>query len=67
MVLTGQWSGSAACGSVSSAPVAFFGTWLGYRMHYLLSEEKFYFIINLLLFMTGLKLVYDGCIGLFAF
>ena len=53
--------------SLLLAPVAFFGTWLGYRMHYLLSEEKFYFIINLLLFMTGLKLVYDGCIGLFAF
>ena len=53
--------------SLLLSPIAFFGTWVGYRMHYLLSEEKFYLIINLLLFITGLKLLYDGSIGLFAF
>ena len=53
--------------SIWLAPVALFGTWVGVRAHYLIPEEIFYIVINFLLFITGLKLLYDSYISLFAF
>ncbi len=53
--------------SIWLAPVALFGTWIGVRAHYLIPEKIFYLVINFLLFITGLKLLYDAYIGLFAF
>ncbi len=53
--------------SLLLAPIAFLGTWIGFRMHFLVSEKKFYGIINILLLITGIKLSFDGYSGLFAF
>ena len=48
-------------------PIAFLGTWIGVKLHFIISEKLFYFFINWLLFVTGAKLIYDAYFGLFAF
>ncbi len=48
-------------------PMAFLGTWIGVKLHFIISEKFFYALINCLLFLTGAKLIYDAFVGLFAF
>ena len=49
--------------SLVLSPLAFFGVWLGVRLHHKLSEKWFYQICYVLLFVTGIKLLYDGFLG----
>ena len=46
-------------------PVAALGIWLGYKLHHRLPDKLFFQLSYLLLFVTGLKLLYDGVLGLF--
>lgn len=48
-------------------PVALLGTWIGVKMHILVSEKNFYILVNLILFFAGVKLLYESCRGLVAF
>ena len=48
-------------------PMALLGTWIGVKLHFIISEKFFYSLINCLLFLTGTKLIYDAFVGLFAF
>ncbi len=42
-------------------PVALAGIWLGIWLHVRIPDKPFYFWCNVFLFLTGLKLVWDGC------
>lgn len=46
--------------SLILAPLAPFGVWLGLRLHKVVDERWFYPICYVLLFITGVKLLYDG-------
>ncbi|MGB0440177.1 MAG: sulfite exporter TauE/SafE family protein, partial [Paracoccaceae bacterium] len=46
--------------TVMFAPVAFLGTWLGIRAHYMVPERLFYTLTYTMLTVTGAKLMYDG-------
>ena len=54
--LFGEWSIADAM----FAPVAFLGTWLGIRAHYMVPERLFYTLTYTMLTVTGAKLMYDG-------
>ena len=49
--------------SLLFAPLAPLGIWLGVRLHRRLSERTFYAISYALLFVTGLKLIWDALAG----
>lgn len=62
----GQLDGSNLATSAVLAPLAPFGVWLGVWMHRTVSDRFFFQVVYLLLFVVGLKLVYDGAVGLAA-
>lgn len=45
------------------APVAPLGIWIGVWMHHRMDDKLFYRVCYSLLFVTGLKLAYDGIVG----
>ncbi len=50
--------------SLVLAPLAPVGVWMGLRLHKIIDEAWFYPACYLLLFVTGVKLLYDGVTGL---
>jgi len=45
------------------SPIAPLGIWLGVRLQQRIPKEAFYRILYGLLFLAGLKLLYDGALG----
>lgn len=43
-------------------PLAPLGVWLGIRLHHKVNERFFYILCHFFLFLTGLKLIWDGVI-----
>lgn len=56
----GQFSGENLLTSLALLPIAPFGMWLGIWLHRVVPEELFYRVCYLLLFLAGLRLLYDG-------
>jgi uncharacterized membrane protein YfcA len=56
----GQFSGENLRTSLVLLPLAPLGMWLGIWLHRIVPEAAFYRICYLLLFLAGLKLLYDG-------
>ena len=50
--------------SLVLAPLAPLGVWLGLRLHKVVNEKWFYPVCYAFLFITGVKLLYDGSVGL---
>lgn len=51
--------------SLFMLPVAALGIWLGIMIHHKIPDQLFFRIAYILLFLTGLKLIYDGLSKLF--
>lgn len=51
--------------SLFMLPVAALGVWLGIIIHHKIPDQLFFRIAYILLFLTGLKLIYDGLSTLF--
>ncbi len=60
----GQFSTENLSTSLILAPLAPVGIWLGVKLHKLVPEATFYRIAYILLFATGLKLLWDGREGI---
>lgn len=60
----GQFSTENLATSLILAPLAPIGIWLGVKLHKLVPEVIFYRLAYILLFATGLKLIWDGRGGL---
>jgi hypothetical protein len=56
----GQFSTENLCTSLVLLPLAPLGMWLGIRLHRIVPEWLFYRVCYSLLFLVGLKLLYDG-------
>ena len=50
--------------SLVLAPLAPIGVWLGVKLHHRVNEKYFYNLCYIFLFVTGIKLLYDGFAGL---
>ena len=59
----GQLSAPNLMTSLTLIPLAFVGVYLGLRLHHMISEALFYRIAYIALFLTGLKLLWDGASG----
>ncbi|UTV98010.1 sulfite exporter TauE/SafE family protein [Marinomonas rhizomae] len=62
--MLGQLNSSNVLLSLCFTPVAFLGVQLGAWLHYKLSTALFFKIMYSFLFLTGLKLIWDGVSGL---
>jgi hypothetical protein len=62
----GQLTADHLAASVLLLPVAFAGVRLGVYLHHRVSETAFYRVAYTLLFLTGIRLIYDGLRGLLA-
>lgn len=62
--LLGQLSLSNMTTSLVLAPFAPVGVWIGIRLHAMVDERVFYPLAYAFLFITGIKLLYDGFVGL---
>lgn len=60
----GQLNSTNLTTSALLAPLAFIGVWAGIRLHKMIPEQLFYRVAYILLFVTGLKLIWDGASGL---
>ncbi|OSQ35634.1 sulfite exporter TauE/SafE family protein [Thalassospira mesophila] len=58
--LLGQFNGANLETALVMAPVAIAGTWLGLWAHDKVDQALFYRVCYVLLFVTGLKLLFDG-------
>ena len=56
----GQFSGENLRTTLVLLPLAPLGMWLGIWLHRIVPEDVFYRVCYLLLFLAGLKLLYDG-------
>lgn len=63
-MLLGQFSTGNLLTSLILAPLAPIGVWLGVKLHSRVNEKLFYTLCYIFLFVTGLKLLYDGFAGL---
>lgn len=61
----GQFSSQNLYTSLTLLPLAPLGMWLGIWMHRIVPEGIFYRVCYGLLFLVGLKLLYDGSVGFF--
>ncbi|MCR9254862.1 MAG: sulfite exporter TauE/SafE family protein [Alphaproteobacteria bacterium] len=61
--LLGQFSVQVLTTSAVLLPVALFGMFLGMKLHYRVPEKLFYRLCYIFLFLTGIKLTYDGISG----
>ncbi len=59
-MLLGQFSTGNLLTSLFLAPLAPLGVWLGVKLHSRVNEKLFYNLCYIFLFITGLKLLYDG-------
>ncbi|MCC7411066.1 MAG: sulfite exporter TauE/SafE family protein [Gammaproteobacteria bacterium] len=50
--------------SIALAPIAPIGIWLGLALHRRVDERLFYRLVHVLLFTSGVKLVWDGAAGM---
>jgi len=62
--LLGQFDSRNLITSLILLPVAPIGVWLGYRCLHYFEQATIYRLIYAFLFLTGLKLLYDGVTGL---
>ena len=62
--LLGQFSGENLLTSLILSPLAPLGMWLGIWLHRRIDEQLFYRTVYLMLVVVGLKLLYDGLVGL---
>jgi len=62
--LLGQFTGQVLTTSAVLLPVALIGMYIGMKLHYRVPEKLFYRLCYLFLFLTGLKLTYDGASAL---
>ena len=62
--LLGQFSVQVLTTSAVLLPVALFGMFIGMKLHYRVPEQLFYRLCYLFLFLTGIKLTYDGVAAL---
>ena len=62
--LLGQLNGENLMTSLWLAPVGPLGVWLGLKLHKIVNENWFYPLCYLFLFITGVKLLWDGFGGL---
>jgi len=62
--MLGQLSLSNMTTSLVLAPLAPVGVWIGIRLHNLVNERVFYPLAYAFLLITGIKLLYDGIVGL---
>jgi uncharacterized membrane protein YfcA len=62
--LLGQLNASNLVTAAMLAPLAPLGSWLGIRLHHMVSEQLFYKLCYGLLTLMGAKLLYDGYAGL---
>lgn len=60
----GQFTAENLKTAAVMVPVALLGVWLGRWLHLRLDEARFYRWVYILLFVTGLKLLWDGVVGL---
>lgn len=63
--MLGQFHTANLMTSLVLAPLAPAGVWLGLWMQSRVSDRAFYKVCYTLLFLTGLKLGYDGAVGVF--
>jgi len=61
--LLGQFSGENLVTSLLLSPLAPLGMWLGIWLHRRIEEKLFYRAVYLMLGVVGLKLLYDGLMG----
>lgn len=61
--LLGQLNGDNLLTSLMLAPLVPLGVWLGIKLHDRVNESLFYNLAYFFLFVTGLKLLYDGWLG----
>ncbi len=62
--LLGQFTTQNLGTSLVLAPVAPIGIWLGVRLHHVIDEKLFYRLCYAFLVIVGLKLIYDGVVGM---
>ena len=62
--LLGQFDTTNLRASLMLAPVGALGFWAGVQLHHRLNEALFFRLMYGLLFVVGIKLVYDGAVGL---
>lgn len=62
--LLGQLTTSNMTTALILAPLGPVGVWLGITLHRIVNERIFYPLVYLFLFITGLKMLYDGFTGL---
>lgn len=60
----GQLNGDNLLTSLVLSPLALLGVWLGLKLHDRVNEKLFYNLAYFFLFLTGIKLLYDGFIAL---
>ncbi|CAN0565300.1 unnamed protein product, partial [Laminaria digitata] len=58
--LLGQLNGENMMISLMLSPLAPLGVWLGLKLHKVVNENWFYPLCYLFLFITGIKLLWDG-------
>ena len=58
--ILGQLSADNIATSLILTPLAPLGVWLGLRLHKVVNEDWFYPVCYVFLFITGVKLLYDG-------
>ncbi len=62
----GLFTSSTLATAALMVPIAFGGVWLGFNLQRMVSTARFFQIANLMLFLSGLKLLFDGIRGLTA-
>ena len=62
--LLGQLNGDNLLTSLVLSPLAPLGVWMGLRLHDRVNEKLFYNLAYFFLFLTGIKLLYDGFLAL---
>ena len=60
----GQFDAANLGTSLLLSPLAPLGIWSGYWLHRRVSDSLFFFIVYVMLFLVGAKLVFDGVTGL---
>lgn len=56
----GIFSASSLLADAILAPVAILGTWIGVKLHHMISKEMFFALTYVLLLVTGGKLIFDA-------
>lgn len=65
-IYLGQFTKPVMMTALMMLPAAGIGVYLGYRLQHYIPEKLFFRLMHALLFLTGLKLTYDGIVQLMA-